>query len=214
MADPWVRDNVRKMFRKVRDNAGTGSSDQDPMLALTLYAEWAWAMAWAGKAVENRLWTPPKAFCGRQIAIHAGRKVDREALARIVEECGVRPAYGPVVGPELGFAGAPERGQIVLGAVVAVGTLAGWVREDGSGYVGMGLRGPDGAVLAGAEVLRRARVSRWWNGPVGWIVTSRVALGVPVKCRGKQGLWRLDAETEATVRVQVGMEPRAQDGGS
>lgn len=42
------------------------------MRALTLHACWAWAVAHAGKDIENRVWKPPSSILGQRIAIHAG----------------------------------------------------------------------------------------------------------------------------------------------
>lgn len=45
--------------------------------ALTLHNPWAWAIAHAGKDVENRTWTPPASV--DQILIHAGAALDWHA---------------------------------------------------------------------------------------------------------------------------------------
>ena len=46
------------------------------MYALTLWQPWAWAIARAGKDVENRTWPPPKWLIGQRLAIHAGKGWD------------------------------------------------------------------------------------------------------------------------------------------
>lgn len=61
------------------------------MKALTLYPEWAWAIAHLGKDIENRDWMPPVSLLSRTIAIHAGAHIggddkhEREALEALLE---------------------------------------------------------------------------------------------------------------------------------
>ena len=50
---------------------------------LTLIRPWAWAVASAGKDVENRTWVAPRVAVGGWLAIHAGQKWDAEAVAFI-----------------------------------------------------------------------------------------------------------------------------------
>lgn len=60
------------------------------MKALTLHRPWAWAIAGAGKDIENRTWRPPAAIIGQRIAIHAGRKLDRAGAYAIQHALGRR----------------------------------------------------------------------------------------------------------------------------
>lgn len=48
------------------------------MKALTIWQPWAWAIAARLKPVENRTWAPPSWMIGKYIAIHAGKKVERD----------------------------------------------------------------------------------------------------------------------------------------
>lgn len=48
-----------------------------------MHPEWAWAIAHAGKWVENRTWFPPDALIGERIAIHAGARI--RDLPRAIE---------------------------------------------------------------------------------------------------------------------------------
>lgn len=57
--------------------------------ALTLIQPWAWAIAHAGKDVENRGWPAPPDLIGKHLAIHAGRKLDEDACDDIAEEFGL-----------------------------------------------------------------------------------------------------------------------------
>lgn len=44
-------------------------------LALTLWPEWAYAVAHLGKDVENRSWPPPQTVIRKRIAIHGGASI-------------------------------------------------------------------------------------------------------------------------------------------
>jgi hypothetical protein len=146
-----------------------------PMRALTLIQPWAWAIAHAGKVIENRTWAPPHSLLGQRIAIHAGKKRERGLF---LPDGSTPPLF------------------LDQSAVVAVGTLVGYVCDDGNGRVE--------ANHFGAEIMRAACASPWYQGPVGWIVVNRIALPTPVPCRGAQGLWTLPPDVEAAVMRQLG----------
>lgn len=57
---------------------------------VTLIRPWAWAVACAGKDVENRTWEPWRSAIGGWLAIHAGQKWDEAALAWIRERVDAR----------------------------------------------------------------------------------------------------------------------------
>lgn len=65
------------------------------MKALTLHAPWAWAIAHAGKRIENRSWRPPSWIIGQRIAIHAGKNLgdaeSQESCRDLIEEAGIHP---------------------------------------------------------------------------------------------------------------------------
>lgn len=177
------------------------------MQALTLWQPWAWAMAHAGKAIENRTWKPPRSACGRMIAIHAGKTCDDRAIVEIAEEFGVatidwNPSPATVLDMRVNAANPRRVGLLNTGAVVAVGWLAGWVKFEGSTPESV-LDLPPGYPLDAREVIRRVWGGGWYQGPYGWVVLNRVALPDPVPCRGAQGLWRLPPDIAARVADQV-----------
>jgi hypothetical protein len=135
--------------------------------ALTLRYPWAWAIAFAGKDVENRTWKPPAALFGTRIAIHAGRTADEwdfEACSAACRDAGFEP---PSVWP---------RGVFVCTAV-----LAGWIAD--SEHAGVDEATAD-----------RCRNSAWYSGPVGWVFRDVQALVVPIARKGALGLWTFPDE--------------------
>lgn len=165
------------------------------MSALTLWPEWAWAIATLDKRVENRGWMhrlPP----GSLLAIHAGAAI------------GGRP--GPV---------ARDEG---MAALVLMALRAGWQILGPTWRLGStALTATKGerSVWIGAPQVRRSAVvavGRLAIGPqpdqeLGWAVPGqrhwwmdRVwPLAKPVACTGRQGLWRLPPNVDAMVRAQV-----------
>lgn len=61
------------------------------MKAISLWQPWASLIACGAKPYETRDWAPPRELIGQVIAIHAAKKVDRDAFA-IAE----RVFYGPL----------------------------------------------------------------------------------------------------------------------
>jgi hypothetical protein len=57
----------------------------EPLYALTIYRPWTDAILHSTKRFENRKWPPWKRVMGRRIAIHAGKKYDREGAEWMLE---------------------------------------------------------------------------------------------------------------------------------
>jgi hypothetical protein len=51
--------------------------------------------------------------------------------------------------------------------------------------------------------------SRWFSGPLGWVLGGARALREPVDCKGQLGLWRLPSPVESRVLRGLGRRPRA-----
>jgi hypothetical protein len=166
------RDNFDATFRKA-------STSSDPMVALTLIQPWAWAIAVAGKRLENRSWRPPRKLWGQRIAIHAGLKFDEDSALALL-------AMGHTVPPGVG-----------LGAIVATARVLGVVHREADG--GM-------AVESCCEEPPTWAISKksleWFAGPFGWILDDVRVLREPVHCKGKQGLWTVPAEVKRQVLAQ------------
>jgi hypothetical protein len=158
------------------------ASLQDVMRAITLWPEWAGAIAYLDKRVENRTWEPPRDVIGTRIAIHAG-------------------AY---------TGGGKGTGRRIEGltAVARMATRSGWqlrrdgsLRKDGNAVALTSLDARCGAILATAVVVGFDLDQRTgWDvpGQVHWRLDDVIVVQ-PVLCVGLQRVWRLDEQ----VRVQL-----------
>lgn len=144
--------------------------------AITLWPEWAGAVAYLDKRVENRTWQPPASVIGTRIAIHGGANTGGGAgLMRRIDG---------------------------LNAVARMAVRAGWrlhrdgtLRKDGPAPVALAsLDARCGCILATAKVVGFDTVQRTgWDvpGQVHWRL-DEVIVVYPVACSGKQGVWTLD----------------------
>ncbi len=167
-----------------------------PLQALTLIQPWAHAIAYLGKRIENRTWAPPAHLLGRWIAIHAGKKLDRQALEDLVIERGHAPA--DVIGATITVRG------MAGGAIVAVARLDGWVRSEG--FLERRATAATFPLLTPYEANERAGqivLDRWWCGPVGWVLGDVRRLDDPVPHVGAQGLWFVSPEACRAIREQA-----------
>ena len=164
------------------------------MKALTLIQPWAFAIEHLGKPVENRTWPPPRTLIGQRFCIHAGKSIDDDALGGLVADLADDFSKGKAV-PSL------PPGPLPRGAITCSVVLRGWVR--GSEYLYRG--GPEVLEVAGDVAPERAREmvrSRWWVGPIGWVLDEVHGLTEPVPCRGALGLWTVPDDVAARVRVR------------
>jgi len=183
------------------------------MKAITLWPEWAFAIARLDKRIENRTWEPPRSLIGtgEQIAIHAGKSI------------GGRPT-----------ASAREDG---LAGLVDMAHLAGWSIEphspaaDGTVPVNVDSLGTldklydvfyadshrlGAPAIHCSSIVALARIEKvcrfqsgdpWYVGPLGWRLVEVHPLAVPVGgVRGGQRLWELppDIEREAIRQSRAG----------
>lgn len=155
------------------------------MKAITLTAPWAWAVTSAGKDVENRKTRCPS-LLGERIAIHAGIASKDGASESDAFEYMIRNRL---------IGGKAPRPGVTYGAIVAVATIIGWA--SGRTVVSAPDYEADAVCHDGAE-------SRWFMGPIGWLLHDVRTLHTPIPARGKQGIWTVDAEAEARILAQVG----------
>ena len=174
----------------------------NPILALTLHPEWAWAIAHLDKRVENR----SPAFAAQiarrvgdgWLAIHAGKSIGgrpgaasmRDGLGyveRMASDCGWRcPAedyeagrYRLMRDPGKDVLLAPEK--VATSAIVALVKI-GSVLPPGVEYDWK---------ITNSAALRLSRV---------------LALTKPIPCKGRQGLWVPPPEIQAQLQRGVRLE--------
>lgn len=156
------------------------------MKAITLWPEWAWAICYLDKRVENREWAPPLGVRGKRIAIHAGahfggrpgRPAKREALDAVADMAyragwrvynfgsGYGRRFSPASAEAESFVLRPD--TVTTSAIVATAVVTGFRR----GFA-------DNVKATGWEV----------PGATWWLLDKVVVLDQPVPCAGKQGLW-------------------------
>ena len=142
---------------------------------LTLWRPWPWCFIHAGKRVENRKWPPPKSIRGGWLALHAGKRFDRQA-------CDAMRAgrFDPRA------VDVPERPEDhPHSRIVAVGRLESCYQLDAQ--------------------RRRLNpyTDPWAFGPYVWELQDLQQLPDPVPCLGAQGLWKLPDDVFELVRAQV-----------
>ncbi|MFT3708065.1 MAG: hypothetical protein QM817_10450 [Archangium sp.] len=157
----------------------------EPMLALTVWQPYAFAIAEGWKTVENRTWAPPKQLpIGARLAIHAAAK-----LPEADDVAGIREMLYDSRGHAKGAKPwhVPKLAEFKLGCVVAVATLAAVIKTEDERIVG---------ALPSDQV-------PFYFGPFGWLLKDIKKLPVPVRARGMQGLWPLGGEELFAVHEQL-----------
>lgn len=149
--------------------------------ALTVRPPWAQAIAFGGKAVENRTW--PTAYRSL-VAIHAGRSIDWAASPAAWRAAGVGEY-------RRGMDRHPWR-PLGSGTIIAVATLA-----DCHDSVE--------CMLPAASATRGATGCSPWaaRGQWHWELADIQPLAEHVQCKGALGLWRLPEDAEKAVREQL-----------
>jgi hypothetical protein len=141
---------------------------------LTLWRPWAWAIAYAGKRIENRPWRFPAKMLGQYVAIHAGKTLDKQSVLDMRGGGYDVPADGGTQG------------------IVAVAKLAYCFDGDADKLA---------EILGEKEAL--TQIDTWLDTEsFGWVLADVVAID-PVPCRGAQGLWPLPPDVLSLVRQQL-----------
>lgn len=173
-----------------------------PLMALTVHAPWSGMIAAGLKPVENRSWPPPHQCMGRPLAIHAGKRLDFDALQ--------------VLGEHQELLGIPDGAldhSLARSAIVAVVTLRGAVRVADADrpdetltplQIGQPRRLRPHRILGGlpTPAALDAIRSPWAMGPWLWVLGDVQAID-PVPCQGAQKVWRVPAGAAAAVLEQL-----------
>lgn len=137
------------------------------MRALTLINPWAALIASGVKLIENRTWRAPADVIGQRIAIHAGKKIDQDAIDGVL---GSEDEHLNEYGGSRILETSLWR---VTGAILCTAMLVGVIDENDD---------PDLEAGDGQE---------WWfTGPYGFVLRD-VRLVAPIACKGALGFWRV-----------------------
>lgn len=173
------------------------------MKALTLWPEWAAAIAFLGKLVENRAWHPGRAFVGQRIAIHAGAHVGGRP-GRVAAYEGLEALEGTAswAGWDLDRT-VPRFEEVVREGKQLSRMVFGRDGREGGLDVPVARKAiVCTAVLLGADTEQRTP----WDvqGGVHWRLGDVRRLEVAVPCKGAQGLWTVLDDVLDRVRAQGG----------
>jgi uncharacterized protein YeaO (DUF488 family) len=169
--------------------------------ALSLYPEWAWAVAYLGKDIENRDWQRHSLF-NRWLAIHGGKSIGGKPITK---------KSGALSD------GHAEALDCMIRTAAGAGALSGFGRLAHE-YLDYTADNPEVLERVGRRILAQgcgivalARVglcversdSRWFFGPYGFELQEVAVLSKPVPCSGAQGLWPVQREMVPFVIEQL-----------
>jgi hypothetical protein len=157
------------------------------MKALTLWRPWPYVIFHPDpekrKTIENRTWAPPAPMFGQLIAIHAGKRWDRDG-AEYIED---------IIGEYRDDEDDPS------GVIVGVVRVVRVFNDDHHKALhAMGRR---------CDPLTR---SPWAFGPVCWVLEDAIPFAKPIPCRGAQGLWNVPDPIEAEIADYLEQAEHAQ----
>lgn len=165
------------------------------MKALTLWPEWAWAVCFLDKRVENRTWKPPASLIGQRIGIHAGARIAGKwepftlAAPSRARYLGILEAVRALVDPARA-AGWQERSEEDgIRSFTRGDRTARLIPFEGGRDVIVTSALVATAVLTSAD--QKQRTGWDYPGAWHWRLADVVVLDPPRPMRGKQGLWEL-----------------------
>lgn len=177
------------------------------MKAISLWQPWASLIACGAKPYETRHWAPPRELIGQTIAIHAAKKIDKDAKSMAEELMyGQWQDYG---GFELAdrleasWSGAPDQLMGIFGqALMPIGCVVCTARLDAAFQLG---ERAEGTAVPAASVVRRL-ISRqmpecftvkyddfgdYAPGRWAWLLRDVQPLKPPVATIGRQAFFDL-----------------------
>lgn len=173
--------------------------------AITLWPEWAWAICYLDKRIENRRWFPFTRHINTRICIHAGANIGGKPgyvnaedgfddVAYMAEGAGwyVRTSPGMVHKKEVYYASFTKDEETVdistltvpRKSIVAVATLTG----------------------AHKPVISNFRKMPPWavSGQYHWYLKDVDVLDEPIECRGAQLFWEVKKKHVEEIKRQLG----------
>lgn len=176
------------------------------MKAISLWQPWASLIACGAKPFETRHWAPPRELIGQPIAIHAAKKIDKQA-AQLAQDLmyGQHKDGGFDLADKLGatMSKTPDRLMGRFGqALMPIGCVVAIVRLDGAFQLG---ERAEGTAVPAAGVVRRL-ISRqmpdcftvryddfgdYTPGRWAWLLREVKPLNPPSEVKGHQGFFDL-----------------------
>lgn len=168
------------------------------MKALSLWQPWASAIACGAKLVETRSWYTK--YRG-PLAIHAASRLVKGEMTMFQCSWSWCAALEPM-GFRMGD-GKSWENELPFGAIVAVCDVVE-VRKTESFRLGE-IETPKchGASSSTVVTWTERMLGDFSLGRYGWELSQIRSLPEPVPCRGKQGLFDLDADTAETIRAML-----------
>jgi len=159
------------------------------LLALTLWPEWAFAVAHLGKRIENRSWRPPKRHVGSRIAIHAGAHIGGRP-GRPARIAGLNAVESTAANSDLEVVFFVPIPQVYVGDL---GTfpISADLYPNPTRPIPLATRAIVAVATIGEVVETAEAGGPWFAGPLGWRLDDLVTLSEPVACpRGDRGSGR------------------------
>lgn len=173
------------------------------MKAISLWQPWASLVAVGAKPYETRSWAPPEALIGQPIAIHAAKRVDREAVGLAEDVAYGQHGHDLADNLEASMAGVPDSHMGVFGhAAFPVGCVVAIARLDAAFHLG---EIAQGTAVPAASTTRRlisrpmpgcftVRIDEYGDyspGRWAWLFREVQPLTPPVPAVGRQGFFDL-----------------------
>jgi hypothetical protein len=188
------------------------------MKAISLWQPWASLIACGAKPYETRSWAPPRKLIGQTIAIHAAKKIDREA-AEFAEEL-VYGQHGHDLGDRLEASwGGDQCCDELMGkfgnALMPIGCVVCTARLDAAYLLGEKMDGIPAArvVRALGHETRAVAYDGFGDYAVGrwaWLLNNVRPLTPPAPARGAQGFFDLSQGWLTGGRRMTGQPVRLQ----
>ncbi|MGE0547582.1 MAG: ASCH domain-containing protein [Kofleriaceae bacterium] len=153
------------------------------MKALTLTQPWAGLVASGIKRIENRPWKPSAKMIGERFAIHASRAIDRDAWRGIIE---IAPEVALDYPGPMAPACRVHRLAEITSAIIGVATVVTWVTHPHQ-----------------IDAYTSPEQTKWFFGPVGFVLTDIHTIAAPVPCKGALGFWQVPDDVARQVEEQL-----------
>ncbi|MBG9734567.1 ASCH domain-containing protein [Paenibacillus alvei] len=151
------------------------------MKAITILQPWATLIALGEKKFETRGWATNHRG---EIAIHAGKKVDKDAFMR-EEIYTTLQRHGILFIDDL-----PTGGIIAIADLVRCFTVSRPKGNDGAVWLGA-----EGMTIGWAGYMNREyHFGDYSDGRFAWELAEVRPLSTPIPAKGQQGLWNWDSE--------------------